>query len=135
MGSLLSFWKWPQQYQPLSREGQPHYEMNNFPQFLITQNPAKTKEYRTKMKNKVDNVRKNLYIDPGTVLILTHMFYVRKYLNDIWTFYNGTSCGFNPALWAPYFGLPIVQHTLSALFPGYSQCDMDVGKLNHTHKE
>ena len=43
--------------------------------------------------------------------------------------YNGTSCGFNPALWAPYFGLPIVQHNIRALLLVYSQCDMDVGQM------
>ena len=36
----------------------------------------------------------------------------------------------NLALWAPHFGLPIVQHTLRALRPGYSQCDMDVGEIS-----
>ena len=88
------------------------------------------------MKNKVDKVRKRLYIEQGTVLSLTHMFYVRKGLNDIQMVYNGTSYGLNLDLQAPYFGLPIVQHTLGALLPGYSQCDMDVGEMflnSHLH--
>ena len=88
--------------------------------------PEKTEEDRTKMKNKVEKVIKRMYIESGTVLSLTHMFYVRKELNDIRMVYNGTSCGLNLALWEPYFGLTIVQHTLSTLLPGYSQCDMDV---------
>ena len=68
-----------------------------------------------------------MYIDPGTMLILSHMFHVCKVFNDIWIAYNGTSCGLNLALWAPYFGLAIVQHTICALLPGYSLCDMEVG--------
>ena len=80
------------------------------------------------MKNKVDKVRKILYIKPGTFLSLTHMFYVRKGLNDIRMVYNSTSCGLNQALWAPYFGLTIIQHTRCTILPGYSQCNMDVGE-------
>ena len=97
------------------------------PNFCALRIQTKIEEDQTKMKNKVEKVRKRLYIDPGTVLSLNHMFYVRKGLNDIRMVYNGTSCGLNLALWAPHFGLPIVQHTLRALLPGYSQCDMDVG--------
>ena len=81
------------------------------------------------MKNKVGKVRKRLYIEPDTVLNLTHMFYVRKGLNDIRMVYNGTSFSLNLALWEPHFGLPIVQHTLRDLLPVYSQCDMDVGEM------
>ena len=92
-------------------------QIDNFPQFFRPQDPGKTEEDRTKIKKKVDKVRKSLYIESGTFLILTHMFYVHKGLNDIRMVYNGTSCGFNPDLWAPYFGLPIFQHTLRALIP------------------
>ena len=81
------------------------------------------------MKNKVEKVSKRLYIDPGTVLSLTHMFYVQNVLNDIRMVYNGTLCVLNIALWAPHFGLAIVQHTLRALLPVYLQCDMDVGEM------
>ena len=74
-------------------------------------------------------MRKNIYIDPGIVLSLIHMFYVRKGLNNIYMVYNGTSCGFKLALWAPYFGLPIFKHTIHALLPGYSQCNMDMREI------
>ena len=43
--------------------------------------------------------------------------------------YHGTSCGLNLALWEPHLGLPIIQHTLRALLPGYSQCYMDTGEM------
>ena len=80
-------------------------------------------------EKKVDKVRKRFYIYPYNVLSLRHMFYVRKGLNDIQMVYNYISCGYNLALWAPNFCLPIAQHTLRALLPGYSQCDMDVGEI------
>ena len=116
-GSSLLFWKWYQKYQAWDREGQPHYAIDKFPQFVRPQDPAKTEEDSTKMKNNVYKVKKLLYIYPGTFLSITHMFYVRKGLNYIRMVYNGTSCGLNLSLWAPYFGLPIFQHTLRALIP------------------
>ena len=87
------------------------------------------------MNNKVDKVIKRLYIDPDTFLLITHMFYARKVLNDIQMIYNGTSCGLNLSLWAPHFGLTVGQHIFCALLPGYSQCEMDVGEmlLNFPH--
>ena len=68
-----------------------------------------------------------MYIDPGTVLSLSHMFYVRKGLMHIRMVYNDTSYGSNLAIWAPHSGLPIVQHNIHAILTGYSQCEMDVG--------
>ena len=82
------------------------------------------------MNKKVDKVRKRLYIEPGTVLSITQIFYFWKVLNDIWMVYNSTSCGLNLDLWAPHFGLPIFQHTICALLPVYSQCNMDVGEMS-----
>ena len=43
-GSSLLFCNWPQQHQAWDREGQPHCAMDNFPQFLCPQNPAKTED-------------------------------------------------------------------------------------------
>ena len=79
------------------------------------------------MKINVGKVRRIFYIDPGTVLSPTHMFYVCKGFNYIQMVYNNTSRGLNLDDWAPYYVLPIVQHTLRAFLPGYSKCDMDVG--------
>ena len=73
------------------------------------------------MKNKVDKVRKKIYIEPGIVLRITHMFCVCKGLNNIWMVYNVISCGLNLYIWAQYFVLPIFQHTIRALLLGYSQ--------------
>ena len=57
------------------------------------------------------------------------MFYVHKDLNDILMVYSSNSCGLILALWAPHFGMPIVQHTIRALLTGYQQCDMAVGEM------
>ena len=68
------------------------------PQFLRPQDPDKTKEGRTKTKNKAGKVRKRMYIETGIVLSLSHMFYVRKVLNDIWMVYSGISRGLDLAI-------------------------------------
>ena len=57
------------------------------------------------------------------------MFYVLKCLNNIQIVYNGSSCGLNLVLRVPHFGLPIFQHNICALLPGYSQWFMDVEEM------
>ena len=57
------------------------------------------------------------------------MFYMLKGLNDIRMVYNGTSCGLNKVLWAPHFGIPVLQQMLQSLIPVYFQCNMDIGKM------
>lgn len=128
-GSRLLFWRWPADRQLWAREGQPHFLIGNLPSFKSPQSPAKTLEDAKLMKLKVGKVRQRGYIEPGFVLSLTHMFYVPKGISDIRMVYNGTSCGLNDVLWAPHFGLPIMQHTLRSLLPNYYQCDMDVGEM------
>ena len=72
--------------------------IGDLPRFLRPQDPLKTEEDRTNMKKKVDKVSKRMYIDPGTVLSLSHMFYVQKGLNYTWMVYDGISCGLKLAL-------------------------------------
>ena len=62
VGLSLFFWKCTQQYQTCAREGQPNYAIDNSPQYLGPQDPPKTEEDRTNIKNRVDKVRKRLYI-------------------------------------------------------------------------
>ena len=69
------------------------------------------------------------YIEVGSVISLTCYFYVKKGLYDVMIVYNGTGCGLNGSIWAPYFGLPTVRHTLCSLLPGYSQCNLDIGEM------
>ena len=99
------------------------------PKFTAPQKRAKIPEHMEKMKEKVMKVRERRYIEEGQVVSLTHMFCVPKGSSDIRMVYNGTSCGLNDVLWAPHFGLPVMQHTLRSLLKGYYQCDMDVGEM------
>ena len=71
------------------------------------------------MPEKLDKVRSWMYIEPGAVASLTHIFYVSKGSGDILMVYNATACWLNTVLWAHHFGLPVVQQTLCSLLPGY----------------
>ena len=74
-------------------------------------------------------MRKREYINVGHVISITLMFAVAKGAHDIRMVYNGTSSGLNDALWAPHFGLPLLDHTLRSLLPGYHQADLDVAEM------
>ena len=81
------------------------------------------------MKEKLYKACCLMYIEPGLVSSLSHMFYVSKGLKDICMVYNASPYGLKAVLWAPHFGLPVVQHSLQSLLPGYYQCDIDVGDM------
>ena len=69
------------------------------PKSTRQQDKATTEEVRLKMKEKLDKVRSCMYIEPGLVFSLSHMFYVEKGLNDICMVYKqrrvvwNQSCG------------------------------------------
>jgi hypothetical protein len=43
--------------------------------------------------------------------------------------YNGTSCGLNPVLWAPWFALPTGEQMIRTLDLGYWGADNDYGDM------
>ena len=56
-GSSLLFLRWPKLYQLWSWEGHTKYAIGNSPQYLRSQDPAKTEEDRTNMKKREGKVR------------------------------------------------------------------------------
>ena len=75
-------------------------------------------------------VRLKGYIEPRSIISLIHYFYLKKGLCDISMLYNGAGFGLNGIVWAPQFGLPTVRPTLRILLPGYSQCNLEIGKIS-----
>ena len=63
---------------------------------------------RQQVQSKVDKIRKTQYIDEGPVISTIDVFDVPKGSDDIRLVYNGTSCGLNDVIWAPWFPLPTV---------------------------
>ena len=148
-GSRLFFWMWKRkpykvewpdepgwlppwargQDRLWARDGQPHFQVADFPTFKRPQRPPRTAEDRALVQAKVGPVRVREYISPGEVLSLAHYFYVPKGDTDIRMVYNGTSCGLNDCLFAPHFGLPYISHCLRSALPGYYQADIDIGEM------
>lgn len=128
-GSALLFWRWPTSHLHWARDGQPHFLIGELPEFTEPQRKPRTEEERRKVVGKFGKVRVKRYVNAGEVKSVTHLFYVPKGERDIRLVYNGTSSGLNAALWAPRFGLPMLQDTLRSLLPNYHQCDLDVGEM------
>jgi hypothetical protein len=101
----------------------------DLPTFRKPQQPPKTPEDRILVWKKLFSVRERLYIEPGEVTSLMHMFYVPKGSKDIRMVYNGTASGVNDCLFWPHFSLPTIQQASRALAEGYYQADMDMGEM------
>eukprot|EP00985_Skeletonema_marinoi_P005573 scaffold2427_cov153-Skeletonema_marinoi.AAC.2 len=126
-GSSLFFWRWPESHIRWAREGQPHFVTGELPRFEEAQRKSATEESQALVQAKVNKVRRRMYIAPGLVLILTHMFDVPKPPSDIRMVYDGTASGLNDALFAPHFTLPVVENTMRSLLENYYAADLDVG--------
>ena len=128
-GSSLFFWRWPESHSRWAREGQPHFVTGELPRFEETQRKSATEESQALVQAKVNKVRRRMYIAPGLVLSLTHMFDVPKPPSDIRMVYDGTASGLNDALFAPHFTLPVVENTMRSLLEHYYSADLDVGEM------
>jgi hypothetical protein len=129
-GSTLNFWNWSSAWFYWARDGQEHFVVGELPTSIRRQSAAKDKNMMKRMISKVNKVRQKGYIDQlDGVQSITHMFPVPKGKTDIRMVYNGTSSGLNASLWAPHFGLPMVEHTLRSLLGGYHQADLDVAEM------
>jgi hypothetical protein len=78
---------------------------------------------------KLDKVRKQHYISPGEVRLLTDFFSVSKGLDDIFLVYNGTSSGLNDILWVLSFPMPTGETLLCSVFPHSWMDDTDLGEF------
>jgi hypothetical protein len=93
-------------------------------------------------RTKVQKVRSRGYITDTreTVKSVMHFFSVPKVtvyheetgeeeVIDIHMVYNGTSCGLNAVLWAPWFALPMGEQMLQTVDVGYWGADNDYGEM------
>ena len=80
---------------------------------------------------KISKVRRLLYVAPAKVTSEIDVFCVPKGLDDIRLVYNGTSCGLNKILWAPWFSLPTITSHLRSIEAGSFMGDMDIGDCWH----
>ena len=80
---------------------------------------------------KVNKVRRLLYVRPGKCMSEIDVFYVPKGEHDIRLVYNGSSCGLNDILWAPWFKLPTATTHLRSIDGHGYMGDLDCGDQFH----
>eukprot|EP00978_Attheya_sp_CCMP212_P016480 scaffold43205_cov34-Attheya_sp.AAC.2 len=128
-GSRLFFWRWPNHYQIIARDGVPLKVEGVFKKNLSTRPPAGlSDEVMEQVRKKLTKVRDRRYVTPGFVYILTKFFAVPKGDDDIRMVYDASSCGVNENLWAPSFPLPTVESLLRATNIGSWMGDIDIGE-------
>ena len=79
----------------------------------------------------MNKIRRLQYISPGLVKSEIEVFHVAKGEDDIRLVYNGTSCGLNAVLWAPWFAVPTVNTLLRTVEAGTFMGDGDIGDQFH----
>ena len=128
-GSGLFFWKWPESYRSVARDGLPPWFQSPPPRNLKRQRREPDAHTRTKMAAKLSAVRARGYIQPGSIQSLTSYFAVPKGPEDVRMVYDGTASGLNAAIWVPRFPLPTPEEHSRMLDVGYHMADADIGEM------
>lgn len=141
-GSAPFFWNWPPAYQRLMSEGLPPRFTGEPPRCCKPQRLNKDPKVHDWEKNKVEKARRKSFIGPSREPIdsLMSFFSVPKVtvfheetgqeeVLDIRMVYNGSSCGLNAVLWAPWFALPTGEQMTRTLDVGYWGADNDYGEM------
>jgi hypothetical protein len=141
-GSATFFWNWPAEYQNLLRDGLAPRFIGDPPAYRQRQRAHNDPGVQAKERDKVLKVRRRGYIAPsrGPIQSLMNFFSVPKVtvynqatgkddILEIRMVYNGTSCGLNPVLWAPWFALPTGEQMIRTLDVGYWGADNDYGDM------
>jgi hypothetical protein len=122
-------WRWPEFYLKVIRDGLKVHFISKKPAFKRPQAATGCSKMRSRMKAKLDKVRKRRYIAPGFVSSLTSFFAVPKGNNDIRMVYNASISGLNDSIWVPRFPLPTIQTHLRAVEEGTYMADLDIGEM------
>ena len=111
-GSRPLFWRWPEEYRKVIRDGLPPWIKGSMPRYLVPQRAERDPTSHKTIVFKLKKVREKGYIIPGAVRSLTSFFSVPKGDGDVRMVYDATKSGLNAQLWAPWFLLPTVDSYL-----------------------
>ena len=103
-GSKIFFWRWPKLYQEIARQGYPPMFVGPPPTAKVPQPPYDDKEIQQKVKEKIQRVIDNGYVelpDIEEVELLMYYFHVPQGEDDIRMVYDGSKSGLNKSLFAP----------------------------------
>jgi hypothetical protein len=128
-GSRPFYWRWPEEYREIIRDGLPIWELDTLPSWFVPQRAERVTYMHLAVCAKLIVVRRRRYIIPGTVRSLTSLFAVPKGETDIRLVYDGTKSGLNKAVWAPWFPLPTIDAHLRSVAAGSFMGDIDIGEM------
>jgi len=120
------FWRWPSEYKRQIRDSIDLWVIDQLPRYHLPQCPEKDPAVHAAVTTKLEKVQRRGYIAPGWVSSLTSYFAVPKGPTDIRMVYDGTKCGLNDQLWAPWLALPMIEDHLWGVEPGTYMCDLDI---------
>jgi hypothetical protein len=124
-GSRPLFWRWPEDYRHIIRDGVPPWVKGPLPHYTVPQRPEKDQATRDAIILKLKLVRDKGYLVPGEVKSLTSFFTVPKGDGDVRMVYDGTKSGLNAQLWAPWFPLPTIDSHLRCIQSKHYMGDID----------
>mmetsp|Transcript_21443 Transcript_21443/g.30697 ORF Transcript_21443/g.30697 Transcript_21443/m.30697 type:complete len:454 (+) Transcript_21443:1331-2692(+) len=128
-GSKLFFWRWPEAFRIMARDGMPTWVKGELPKYRVPQHKEKDPEAIKMVAAKLNNVYGKGYVGKGRVESLTYHFHVKKGESDIRMVYDGTKCGLNGVLWVPSFSLPDVDDLLAMIDEHSWMADIDIGEM------
>ena len=88
LGSTPFFWNWQDRYSEEVRDGQRHFLIGEFSNFMCPQLSCKLPRDAAMVREKVIPVRRIGYIEKGDVCSLVHYFHVLKGPDNIRMVYN-----------------------------------------------
>ena len=136
-GSRIMFWKWDEKrlgnYACVkeARDGvKIMMDRSKLPRNMVGQREPRIPEDKPKVKKKLEKFLNRRYLVKNQLVkSLISFFYVGKGEFDIRVVFNGTSCGLNDALHAPWFPLPTVESHLRSVVEGTWLADEDLGEM------
>lgn len=130
-GSTLLYWRWHSELQEIAKHGFTPYIIADLPNSFKRPLTPKQNVY-TKILSKVTKALSRGYLVPMKSYLVKNLidyFGVEKAIVDIRVVFNGTSCGFNDAVWAPNFWLPTAKSMTRILGYNYKSVDIDLGEM------
>lgn len=116
------------EYVSRAHDGVPIWVRGELPKFLWPQKHV-VATIKDQVAKKGGKVRRWGYIWRGLIHSLTRFFSVSKGNSNICMVYDTTESGPNDALWVPTFSLPMVDHSLAGMEPGYFLGDTDLREM------
>jgi hypothetical protein len=130
--STLFFWRWPAGEQRMAAwDGMKAHISDSFPNYQARAHQTKINVYKLLLP-KIQKIIDHSYVKVGEARDFVKSsidYFIVPKADDVRPVYNGTSCGFNAAVWAPNFWLPTAKSATRVLDYNYCGVDIDLGEM------